>query len=235
MKNFGRRRSDERRTIVLIDFDGTLAKGDSLLPFLNRLQTRRLSTARLAAFGGLDLLRSRQLNRNAAKQFLLHRCLAGRTAEDLRVLGRGYARHLADRCMLDDAMTAIELHRSNGALITLVSASLDIYLDHVRALVGLDALLCTQVEFGADGRATGRLIGTNVRGKEKVRVVERWMQTERFHRDECDVVAYGNSSADRDLLVWADRGFLRKRDRLRRTGEFERVRHGIERSPVATR
>ena len=213
---------DRPTTVVFMDFDGTVTRGDSLLPFLRRLTPSRLAMGQSVAMVGVDLLRTRRASRSDAKQFLVSRCVSGRGAEDLRGCGREFAQYLAQRRVLVDAMSEVDRHRTDGALVVLVSASLDVYLEPFRDLVGLDALLCTQMEYRC-GVATGRFSGPNVRGAEKVRMVEGWMQSRGLERDHCEVVAYGNGAGDRHLLNWADCGFLRSRRFFRRTGGFRRV------------
>jgi phosphatidylglycerophosphatase C len=57
------------------------------------------------------------------------------------------------------------------------------------------------VELEAEGgRLTGRMVGANCRGAEKVRRLTTWLDGEPPTR----LWAYGNSSGDRELLAAAD-------------------------------
>jgi HAD superfamily phosphoserine phosphatase-like hydrolase len=85
----------------------------------------------------------------------------------------------------------------------IVSASLAAYLRPVADELGFDAVLATELEAGADGRLTGRIVGHNVRGAEKVRRLDTYL-AEAGHADAF-VFAYGDSSGDRQLWGRADR------------------------------
>ena len=62
--------------------------------------------------------------------------------------------------------------------------------------------MCTQLERDAHGVLTGRLVGPNCRGPEKVRRLENWLAA----HDITDAVlwAYGDSAGDDALLARAD-------------------------------
>jgi len=66
----------------------------------------------------------------------------------------------------------------------------------------VDAVLCTELEVGADGRLTGRLAGRNCRGEEKARRVREWLAGARL--DDPVLWAYGDSDADRPFLALAE-------------------------------
>jgi phosphatidylglycerophosphatase C len=59
--------------------------------------------------------------------------------------------------------------------------------------------LSTELEVGADGLLTGRLVGANVRGAEKARRLDDWLGDRPAY-----VWAYGDSSGDRMLFARAD-------------------------------
>ncbi len=210
--------------LVLVDFDGTLARGDSLLPFLYRVQGSRRSLCAAVVTACAQAGRQRRTGRSALKESILRHCVVGRTRSDLEVTGHSYARHLIDQRFLGDAVQELEQHRKQGAKVVLVSASLDVYLEPLCAIMAFDAVLCTQIEYDSDDRATGNFTGSNVRRAEKVRMVLQWMALNGLERDTTVITAYGNGPGDRELLALADHGLLRSRRMLRRTGAFATVR-----------
>jgi phosphatidylglycerophosphatase C len=64
--------------------------------------------------------------------------------------------------------------------------------------------LCTTLERDEHGRATGRLVGTNCRGPEKVTRLREHLQRS-VGDAKVELWAYGNGSGDRELLAMADR------------------------------
>ena len=83
------------------------------------------------------------------------------------------------------------------------SASLDPYLVPLGGSLGVDAVVCTVLERGADGRLTGRLVGANCRGAEKARRVRDWLLENDLA--DAELWAYGDSSGDNALLALAHR------------------------------
>ena len=86
----------------------------------------------------------------------------------------------------------------HGHAVLLASASLDSYL----LPLGVDGVICTRLERGADGKLTGRLDGANCRGAEKARRVREWLQEHDLTGAE--LWAYGDSKGDDELLALAD-------------------------------
>ncbi|MDQ3146213.1 MAG: HAD-IB family hydrolase [Actinomycetota bacterium] len=188
-------------TVAAFDFDGTLSRRDTFLPFLQRLcGAQRLygALARSMAVG--------RAGRDAVKDGLLLRLLAGRDAAEVDQAGAEYAAFLAGSSRLrPDTLSRAEEHRGRGHLLVIVSASPEVYLAPLGEQLGFDAVMATRLEVADDRRLTGRMTGPNCRGPEKVARLEEWLAArlgpggERPH-----VFAYGDSAGDRELLARAD-------------------------------
>lgn len=188
------------RAVAAFDFDGTLVRRDSLVPFLRRVCGARavvralaLEAPRLAqiAAGGGD--------RELVKAGLFGRLLAGRSVADLEPVVVEYAEHVIARQVRPDVRARADWHRAEGHALVIVSASPELYLVPIGRLLGFDAVLGTRLEVDAAGRLSGRLDGRNVRGPEKVARL-------RAHLGDRPVQlwAYGDSTGDRELLALAD-------------------------------
>ncbi len=116
--------------------------------------------------------------------------------------GEAFARRAHDGWLRKDTTARLLRHRELGHRVVLVSASLEPYLGPLGALLGADGVVCTQLEVGSDGRATGRLAGPNCRGPEKQRRLLAWLEREGLAGAE--LWAYGDSAGDRELLGMAD-------------------------------
>jgi len=181
------------RTVAAFDFDGTLTKRDSLLPFLAELVGwRRLGTALVRAAPAVR-------DRDVLKERLFTVVLAGRQLDEITELGRIYGQRLATYAVLPEMREKLAWHRAEGHETVIVSASLDVYLSTVRECLDIDALLCTQLETDDEGRCTGRMVGGNCRGEGKATRLRAYLGA-----GEVELWAYGDSSGDDAMLALAD-------------------------------
>jgi phosphatidylglycerophosphatase C len=186
------------RRVAAFDFDGTITRRDTLVPFLRRIsgpgrfELALVTAAPAFARGG----------REAFKVALLRRVLGGLPADEVAEEGRRYGRALAAG-FRPEVVERIRWHQEHGHDVVIVSASLRAYLDPVVAHLGVDGVCAVELAVGDDGRLTGEMVGPNCRGPEKVRRLTTWLDGDVPAR----LWAYGNSSGDRELLAAADEPF----------------------------
>jgi len=200
-----------RRIVAAFDFDGTLARGDSLLPFLTRVAGRGAVGRALARqWPTIVWALAGRGDRDAAKVALVGRLLKGFPADELADQGELFAESYAGR-LRPDVVDRLEWHGQSGHEVVIISASLAAYLEPLGRRLGADAVLATGLEVGPDGLLTGRLAGANVRGAEKVARLKGFLAGE-----TCELWAYGDSEGDRELLALADRPLRVGRRPIRR-------------------
>ncbi len=189
------------RTVAAFDFDGTLTRRDTLLPFLAQV----VGWSRLAP----ALAASLRADRDSSKQRLLTRTLAGRAHTDISTVGAEYGAAVA-RTISPQMRRRVEWHQDQGHDIVVVSASLDVYVDAAASALEISNVLSTSLEVDEHGRITGRMVDGNCRGDEKATRL-------RTHMGDAEVVlwAYGNSSGDDAMLALADHPVRVRRGRLR--------------------
>ena len=193
------------RRIAAFDFDGTLTRRDTLLPFLvrscgARAVARAVSrVAPLAARARLGRLEAELHHRDATKEALLRELFRGREAAWLAEQGEAYARTLPRRFRPEVAAQA-DWHRSEGHELVLVSASMGTYLRPFAATNGFDHVIAVELEADDHGTLTGALVGPNVRAAEKATRLRAWLDGD----VPAVLWAYGNSSGDTELLAMAD-------------------------------
>jgi phosphatidylglycerophosphatase C len=190
---------DTRTVVAAFDFDGTLSTRDNFVPFLCRVagtpavvRALALSGIRVAGSGPSRL-------RNALKEQVVARLLAGMPAARLDMIGRAFAFDVLRRHLRADTVERVDWHRTQGHQLVIVTASLGVYVRPVAERLRFDAVLATELEVAADGTLTGRLAGANVRGPEKARQLDAWLAENPSY-----VWAYGDSAGDRDLWARAD-------------------------------
>jgi HAD superfamily hydrolase (TIGR01490 family) len=197
-------RPSEIEVVAAFDFDGTLSTRDNFVPFLRRFAGTPATTRAFATVGVEVGRRGRaSWKRDEVKAALLRQLVTGRDVADLDDTARRFARDVLARHLRREAVARAEWHRDQGHRLVIVSASLGAYLRPIANELGFDAVLATELEVGDDGRLTGRMAGNNVRGAEKARVLDAWLEA---GSDGTPFVwAYGDSSGDRELWARADR------------------------------
>lgn len=189
------------RRVALWDFDGTLSRRDSLLPFLRRVRGAAGLAFDLAVVSPWLAAFAAGLVRNdAAKEVLLKRCLGGMALDELRPLARRYVEEELPGLLREDTMGLLRDHQARGDLCVLVSASLDVYLEPWARAAGFDHVLASRLELDGKGKITGRLAGGNCHGEGKVARVKRLLAD----HEVAHIDAYGDSRGDREMLAMAD-------------------------------
>ncbi len=197
----------EKTVIAAFDFDGTLTRRDSLLPFLLHLAGPLRFSGRLAAL--MPTLGRYALGRipnDMAKERLLTAFLAGHPLGALQDNARRFAQRGLPRLLRPDALARLDWHRRQGHRCVLVSASLELYLEPWGQQAGFDHVIASRLEISDDGTATGRLAGANCFGAEKVARLEQLLGPLERHI----LYAYGDSRGDRELLLRADYAYFRR-------------------------
>lgn len=201
--------SSRPATVAAFDFDGTVTRGASTVPFL--IEVRGLLPVALAIGRSLPkLVRAAIFSGSAAddyKEQLFVRLLRGMTDEELTRRGKTFAaNHLALR-LRPEVRNRIEWHRARGHRVVLVSASVEHYVAPAGEILGVDGVLATRLAVDAAGIVSGRFDGKNCRGAEKYAVVVGWLRANGLAgagRAQAVLWAYGNSRGDAWLLGAAD-------------------------------
>lgn len=185
-------------TVAAFDVDNTLTVRDCVVPFMRSAAgTGRLMKVMLSNIG--DTIQNfRRRDRDALKAKFVAGIFSGKSASVVEELGVQFASKVADRWLRSDVAARMRWHQEQGHVVILVSASLGAYLHPLGDLLEVDAVLCTEME-EIDGVLTGRLVGKNCRGEEKVSRVQKWREEAGIDVQDL-VYAYGDSSGDKQLL-----------------------------------
>jgi phosphatidylglycerophosphatase C len=190
--------------VAAFDFDGTLTRRDSLLPYLYRsLGWPRFLLALLMSSPWLLGYALGLVSNHRAKARLLKLSLRGRSVQDVDQWAANFVAHYLPRQWQAETLARLVQHQRDGHCCVIVSASPGIYLHRVGALLGVDAVICTELEI-QDGALTGRMRTPNCHGEEKVRRLQAWLAARGQSRAEITLHAYGDSRGDVPLLNLAD-------------------------------
>lgn len=187
--------------LAVFDLDGTLTRSDTLVAFTAAALKRRpsrlwrlpLIVAPLLGYAcGL-------LDRGALKGAVLHLLFAGLDRRTLDDVAAAFAREVVAARLHGEARATLAAHAGAGERLVLLSASPDLYVPRIGALLGFHETSCTAVRWNGDA-FDGRLAGANCRGAEK----SHRLQALRARHPGASVIAYGNSAADLDHMRLCD-------------------------------
>ena len=201
---------DKPIVIAAFDFDGTLTKRDTLMPFLARgLGWPRFLLALLKCSPWLAAFALRLIPNHAAKQKLMLATLKNKTTKQMDDWTSRWLAQSFPGQWQSWTMARLAEHQQQGHCCVMVSASPDIYLKRVAQHLSFDALLCTEMAV-VEGRLTGLMKTRNCHGEQKVMRLKAWM-AERFgaEAEGATLYAYGDTSGDKPMLRMAAHAFYR--------------------------
>lgn len=185
---------------AFFDFDDTLAKGDSIFPFLlyciRRGYAPRQQVFKAAA--GFLRWKLQPSSGRAVKEWTLS-FIKGRTVAEMDDLARDFFRDVQQKHFFADAAPELFRLRQQGMKLVVVSASSDLYMRVLPEFLPVDAVISTVCET-ADGRYTGR-IGKNCKGEEKVRRIESWLTAQGLSICKEMSAGFGDSPSDAPMLL----------------------------------
>lgn len=197
----------EGRGLAAFDFDGTISRRDTLLPFLAQVAGRRRFAAVWARIGATGARGRVPLSdRDAVKEEMIRLLLAGRSGDELRSHGERYARDLLSDALRPMVVDRVHRHRDRGDTTVIVSASLVYYLQPLARELGMDGAIGVEPE-ESGGVLTGRLTRPNVRAEQKAVRLREWLGLGPEDPLTGPLSGYGNTSGDHALLAMSDRAY----------------------------
>lgn len=198
--------SRDETAIVVFDLDGTITRYDTYVRFLLYVIRRRpLKLARLPLLS-IDVLRHKlgsQTNTWLKKRFL-SAVLAGHDQETINSWAISFSQNVVKSGLFDDALACVKHHRSTGAELVLLTASLDIYVQPMGEMLGFKHIICTRTTWDDDVLGN-ELDGGNCYGDIKLERVIQWLES---RANKNILAAYGDHESDFPLLKIAQHGIV---------------------------
>ena len=194
--------------MAAFDFDGTLTRRDTLLPYLAMgLGWVGFGMVMLRCAPWLLAYALRLLPNHVAKARLLRLAFSGRTTAEvdgwtIRWLARLPAQ------LRPSALAQLAAHQRAGHCCVMVSASPDVYLQQAARQLGFDALVCTEMAV-ASGVFTGDMQTPNCHGEQKVIRLRAWLAGQGWCAEGVTLHAYGDTPADQPMLRMAEHAWYR--------------------------
>ena len=193
-----------KKGIAFFDFDGTITTKDTFLEFI------RFSKGNLRFYTGLLLnlpylvaFKIKLIPNQKAKEKVLQFFFKDVSVTDFQEQCTLFALKFLPKLIRPKAIEEIKKLQQEGTVVVVVSASAENWIQNWAHDFGVE-LIASRLEV-ADKKLTGRLIGTNCRGKEKVRrILEKYSVS-----DYAEVYAYGDSKGDEEMLKLAKYAFYK--------------------------
>ncbi len=192
---------NRKRTVAAFDFDGTISYHDTLLPFLIFVKGY-VKTFFLLFLASPYLLAfmCKIISRKRAKEQVVTLFFKNIPLNELRTFGRRFAEEKIPSLLRPEVLCQIAEHLKKNEECILISASLEVYLEPWAKSIGFSKVLATRLKTDGRGLITGKILGENCWGPEKVVRLEEYAG----ERDKYILYAYGNSRGDRELLDYSD-------------------------------
>jgi HAD superfamily hydrolase (TIGR01490 family) len=180
---------------ALFDFDGTLARGDSIGPFMQYVFTRYprslIELPKIGFFAipyGLGIV-SKERMKTIVMKILNH--VPQNKLEDLV---QSFHQEIIQPRYFKQGLDRVNWHRNQGHTLVMASASVDTYMPLVQKDLGFDILVCTKTE----SNSSPVISGNNCFGQEKV---VRLSQLDFFHKtDWANSWAYSDHHSDIPMM-----------------------------------
>ena len=180
-------------SIALFDFDGTLCRGDSVVPYLLFAIRKGFAPRRqlLRAAGAWLRQKTHPGTVARAKETTLS-FISGRTVAEMDALARDFFREVQRKKCFAAGIAELNRLRSEGTEVLVVSASAEVWMRVLPEFLPVDRVIATPCQVDAQGRYTGH-IAVNCRGEEKLRLAAPYLTGEIS-------AAYGDSAGDAPML-----------------------------------
>lgn len=190
--------------VAAFDFDETITRHDSVVPFLRRVAGTPKVVLGLLRHARRVMPAALRRDRNTIREIATQVAFAGLDEMVVTAHGKDFGKVLIGTALRDDVVGRIRWHLAEGHQVVIVSASYEHYVRVVAEHLGIHGVAATRLEVDDDGVLTGRLLGPNCRAAEKVVRLDEWLAGRGLDRDTITLWAYGDSAGDRELLAAAD-------------------------------
>ncbi len=192
------------KSIAFFDFDGTITAKDTLFEFI------KFSKGNTALIAGiiynipfLVAYKIGLFSNQKAKEKILRYFFGNMKEKEFENHCQLFVTEAVPNLLRAKALDEIQLLLKKKVEIVIVSASPENWIRPWTDNMGF-GLIASKLE-NIDGRITGRLVGNNCHGQEKVIRIK-----EKFHlEDYQDIYAYGDSKSDEPMLALANKAFMR--------------------------
>lgn len=216
--------------LAIFDLDYTLTKRGTWGRFVVRaVKTRPHIWLPLLLSAGFAQWRYKQghIERVRVKQAMMHWAMKKWPVDKIERLGSAFAKDEVETGLRPGAIRALEKHRANGDIIIIASAAVNVIVEPIAKILGVEHWVATDMAF-EDGRLASEFASKNCYGAEKLRRVEALLaQNPGLKQNNTVITMYSDSYSDLDVLRYAHVGVAVNPDKklvvLAKTHDFQIV------------
>lgn len=194
----------QSKVLVLFDFDGTITRKDSMLEFVKYVNGNvqfYLSFVILLPYWILYF--TGLLSGHAMKEKFLGYFFKDKSYELLLKAGDDFCKNYLNQICKKSAIDSIYSFQKSNCRVAVVSASARIWVQAWADSMNVE-LICTELEM-KNNTFTGKILGKNCNGDEKVVRVQQKFDLKEYER----IIAFGDSDGDKPMLSLADEAYFR--------------------------
>ena len=191
--------------LAVFDFDKTITTKDTLIDFLRfyvgefKLSIGLFKCSPIILFYKLKIVSNQE-----AKESLLKHFFYDLSEAELIKFGIEYSTKRLPEILSHEAMSRIHFHRKRNDTMVIISASPTYWFCDWCIQEGFTSVIGTLLE-KKDGKMTGKIIGKNCFGDEKLRRLKQELPLEDYEY----IYAYGDSKGDLALLNFASESYMK--------------------------
>ncbi|MBP7973973.1 MAG: HAD-IB family hydrolase [Kaistella sp.] len=186
------------KKLYLFDFDGTLTYKDTMFLYLKFYNSMKFYVQFVKHIPLFVLLKLKLADAEKVKKSFISSILKGESRTKIEKKSQSFFEKYQDEIFRVNALEFINNIDRTQTESYIVSASLDIWVKPFAEKLEMK-LLSTRAEFKND-IFTGNFIGKNCNGPEKVKRIIETVNERKFDK----IIAFGDTSGDREMLSWAD-------------------------------
>ncbi len=194
----------KKKKIAVFDFDGTITTKDTLLEFIKFACGYKKFYLGFFLYSPILVLMKLRLFPNwRAKQLIFSFFFGGWSYLKFSEYGKRFSDKI-DAILNDKMIQKLYAHMEQGDKVYIVSASVEEWIKPWCEKNDISNVLSTKINIDNSGNLTGDFYSKNCYGTEKV---NRFLEKEP-NRNEYYLYAYGDSRGDKEMLAFADEGYM---------------------------
>jgi HAD superfamily hydrolase (TIGR01490 family) len=185
----------ERTRLAIFDFDDTMCKGDSIVPYLVFCYQKGLfSLGHLVLSSLSGVAFAMKLMKSEAVKSRSLSFVKNVDKQKLAEVGERFVKERLLPNIFPESLKSLMAHRANDDHVLILSASPDVYLQYLKKYLPVYEVICSTVD------DNGKIIH-NAKGPNKVTLIQEYVKTRGLDVDWENSFAYGDSLSDAGVMA----------------------------------
>jgi HAD superfamily hydrolase (TIGR01490 family) len=194
------------KTVIAFDFDGTITTKDTFLKFIQFSKGNCRFLCGFLLFLPLIMAYKLKIYPNwKVKQQIFSYFFKGMSLSAFNEICEDFAKN-HQHIIRPKAIKQLNEYLKQNFEIIIVSASIKNWVIPFADKLGIDNVICTEIEIDNNDVLTGNFSTKNCYGQEKInRLLEIYPDREGYY-----LIAFGDSRGDKELIKFANEGYYNK-------------------------